>query len=145
MTDEKGCNPDEVVSLGTVAAQNIAARLGIENPKEIDDIRIAISDEMNTMGSHFTLAFADIQAQYEHNVLEAKKSYEAAVTRCAANVDEAYTNADARVDQYREAFNNAITEIESTFSFFEANAGKIIVVLAAVFALGATVGHFVKL
>lgn len=138
MTDEKGCNPDEVVSLGTVAAQNIAARLGIENPKEIDDIRIAISDEMNTMGSHFTLAFADIQAQYEHNVLEAKKSYEAAITRCAAD-------ADARVDKYRGAFNNAIAEIESTFSFFEANAGKIIVVLAAVFALGATVGHFVKL
>lgn len=68
----------QVVELGTVAAANVAKAINA-HPDAIPSIKKAIADEINAMSSHFTLAFADIQTQYEAAVYQAKLEYQKAI------------------------------------------------------------------
>lgn len=67
MTQSTQADPTQLVDIGTVAAMNLAIALKLE-PSTVPAIRQAIRDEINAMSSHFTLAFADIQANYEHEL-----------------------------------------------------------------------------
>lgn len=71
-------NPVDVVDIGTVAAANIAKAINA-HPDTIPSIKKAIADEINAMSSHFTLAFADIQTQYDAAVYQAKLEYQKAI------------------------------------------------------------------
>ena len=72
--------PGQLVKIGTVAAANIAKALKL--PEEaVQVVERAISDEINAMSSHFTLAVADVQTQYEAEVLRVKSAF----TYVAAN------------------------------------------------------------
>lgn len=68
----------DVVDIGTVSAANIAKAINA-HPDTIPWIKKAIADEINAMSSHFTLAFADIQTQYEAAVYQAKLEYQKAI------------------------------------------------------------------
>lgn len=58
----------ELVSIGDIAAQNIARALDTTDEKAIEAIRQAISDEINAMSSHFAFAFSDMQADAEKQI-----------------------------------------------------------------------------
>jgi hypothetical protein len=64
----------EIVDIGSVAAANIAARLKLDE-KRVPEIKRAIADEINAMSSHFSLAFADVQTQYEAEVAKVKSAW----------------------------------------------------------------------
>lgn len=103
----------QIVKLGTIAAQNIALVLNLDEA-HVDTIERAIGDEINAMSAHFTLAFADIQTSYDLEVAKIKSASELAVK-----------------------------EIKSTFSFIEANKWAVIGVTVAALLLGVLVGVFV--
>lgn len=98
MTDTNG----ELMDIGTVAAHNIVAAVGL-GEEHVQTVRNAIRDEINAMGSHFSIAMRDVQDDYE---VQLKK-------------------------------------IKSDFVWLQANKAKVAGVIAAVFAVGAVVGHFV--
>jgi hypothetical protein len=64
----------QIVKLGTVAAGNIAMALNLGR-EHVSTIERAISDEINAMSSHFTLAFADIRDQYEVELAKVKSAF----------------------------------------------------------------------
>ena len=88
MTDTKQAaapaEASQLMDIGTVAAHNIAASLG-QGEDKVVLIRDAIRDEISAMSSHFSLAIADVQTQYEAEVLKAKKDYAAAVAAVKAD------------------------------------------------------------
>ena len=66
--------PGQLMSIGYVAAMNIAQSLG--RPELAAEFEAAIKDEINAMSSHFTLAFADIQTTNEIALAKLKDEYE---------------------------------------------------------------------
>lgn len=74
MVDAAQANPQGLMSIGTVAAHNIAAAVGLD-ASHVGTIEQAIKDEINAMSSHFTLAVADVQTQYEVEVTKIKSVY----------------------------------------------------------------------
>ena len=66
--------PGQLVEIGTVAAANIVKRLGLAETA-VDTVKKAIQQEINSMSSHFTLAVADVQTQYEAEVLKIKSTF----------------------------------------------------------------------
>lgn len=70
MSAEQG----QLVKIGTVAAQNICIALELDRA-QAPAIERAIADEINAMSAHFTLAFADIQTQYEAETLKLKSTH----------------------------------------------------------------------
>lgn len=74
MTEQAQANPSGLMSIGTVASHNIAAVLSL--PQEsVPQIEQAIKDEIGAMSSHFTLAVADVQTQYEVEVAKIKSDF----------------------------------------------------------------------
>lgn len=69
----------EIVDLGTVAAQNLALALNL-GEEHVSTLKRAIRDEINALASHFSLAYADVQTQYEAE-LEKIRAATAGVTR----------------------------------------------------------------
>jgi hypothetical protein len=74
--------PGQLVDIGTVAAANIVKRLELATGKSeaeaaivTNTVKRAIADEINAMSSHFTLAVADVQTQYEAEVLKIKSAF----------------------------------------------------------------------
>jgi len=64
----------QLMPIGAVAASNIATAL--ELPAEhVPKIEQAIKDEIGAMSAHFTMAFADIQDQYEIELAKVKSTY----------------------------------------------------------------------
>jgi len=66
--------PGQLIDIGTVAAQNIAKRLSLP-AEQVGTIKTAIVDEINAMSSHFTLAVADVQNQFEIEVNRIKSEW----------------------------------------------------------------------
>lgn len=86
----------QIVKLGTVAAQNLALVLNL-GEEHVAAIERAIADEINAVSAHFTLAFADVQTQYQAEVLKLKNAgsgaVEGACVRCdriRARIDELF-------------------------------------------------------
>lgn len=121
--DEKGVlqtGTGVLMTLGTVAAKNIAATLNA--PEAWPEIETAIKDEIDMLSGHFTMAFADVSTA--HEVAEAKLK---------ADFDAALADAIAR-------FNAKVTEIKSTYNWTRAH-----IVAIAVFAFGCgTLGAVVE-
>lgn len=67
-------NPNGLMPIGAVAAHNIAQSLNL-GVDAVGPIETAIRDEINAMSSHFTLAVADVQTQYEVEVAKIKSTY----------------------------------------------------------------------
>lgn len=61
---------EDIHPIGRIAAANIAASTGLD-AKLVEQ---AIADEIQLMSSHFTMAFADIQTNYEAELLKLKRS-----------------------------------------------------------------------
>ncbi len=81
-----GAQATQLIEIGEVAARNIVARLKLDAGKSeteaqtvVASVKKAISDEINTMSSHFTLAIADVQTQYEAEIAKVKSEYQTAV------------------------------------------------------------------
>ena len=76
MTDAEQVASGELVGLHDVAARNIAAalRLPAENARAIGQ---AIEDEIEILGSHFALTFADAHASFEDAKAQLAKNYAA--------------------------------------------------------------------
>lgn len=75
-----------IVPIGHLAANNIHQALkarGID--AGVEAIEAAIKDEIQMMSSHFTMAFAEIEAQAQHDLLAVKHSYAGLVARAWAN------------------------------------------------------------
>lgn len=100
----------QIVKLGTLAAQNIALALNIDEV-HVPVIEKSINDEINAMSSHFTLAFADVRDQYE-----------VAVARLEAT------------------FVDDVTAIKSSFNWFRENRGMAIAVGVLLLAIGVAIG-----
>jgi hypothetical protein len=62
------------MSIGAVAARNIAGALSL-GESQVGVIEQAIKDEIQAMSSHFTLAIADVQTQYEVEVAKVKADF----------------------------------------------------------------------
>jgi hypothetical protein len=105
--------PGQLVKIGTVAAANIVKRLGLAETA-VDTVEKAIADEINSMSSHFTLAVADVQTQYEADTAKLKADYE-----------------------------KAVVEVKSVFTYVKANKVKVASVLGAVAAVAGVLGHLV--
>lgn len=84
MTDAPQANPMGLMSIGAVAARNIALTLNLAE-EHVGSIEKAIKDEISAMSSHFTLTFADIQTQYEIelNTYREKAAAENAILKAA--------------------------------------------------------------
>lgn len=67
------------MTIGAVAAHNLAAILNLD-VSHVGTIEQAIKDEIGAMSTHFTLAMADVQTQYEAETLKLKRDYEIAVS-----------------------------------------------------------------
>ena len=74
MTEQAAAAPGQLVKIGTVAAANIVKRLGMAETA-VDTVEKAIADEINAMSAHFSLAIADVQTQYEAEVLKIKSAF----------------------------------------------------------------------
>lgn len=105
-----------LMTLGTVAAKNIAAHLG--TPEAWPEIETAIKDEIDMLSSHFTLAFADVSTA--HEVAEAKLK---------ADFDAALADAIAR-------FHAKVSDIKSTFRYVRANIVFVALYSAGLVTLG---------
>lgn len=75
MVEQAQANPQGLMPIGAVAAHNIAAMLNLST-EHVGTIETAIRDEINAMSSHFTLAMADVQTQYEVETATLKTKYE---------------------------------------------------------------------
>lgn len=74
-----------IAPLGHIAALNIQGALkasGVEADAGV--IEQHIRDEIQALGSHFTLAVADVQTQAEHDLLTVKRSIAGRVAAIAA-------------------------------------------------------------
>jgi hypothetical protein len=78
MSDSPKALAGDLADIGTVAAANVVKALQLDE-HHIPLVKHAIRDEINAMSSHFTLAFADIQTQYEAAVYQAKLEYQKAI------------------------------------------------------------------
>ena len=123
-------HPGQLMRIGYVAAMNISQSLG--KPELAGEIEQAIKDEINAMSSHFTLAFADIQADNERNLGKLKADHDAFVAEVKAR--EAAAVAE---------FKAAVGEIKSTFRYVSENRLTVGAVLVATLALGVILGRFV--
>lgn len=74
MAEVAQAQPEGLMSIGSVAAHNIAAFLNLD-AKHVGAIEQAIKDEIGAMSSHFTLAIADVQTQYEVEVAKIKSDF----------------------------------------------------------------------
>lgn len=54
----------EVVTIGTVAARNLARALQLPD-SAVPEIELAIADEIQALSSHFALTLADVRTQYD--------------------------------------------------------------------------------
>lgn len=63
-----------LMSIGSVAAHNLAATLNLP-ASSVGTIEQAIKDEIGAMSSHFTLAVADVQTQYDIEVAKIKSDF----------------------------------------------------------------------
>lgn len=113
MSDSPQADASQVVELGTVAAANIAKAIDA-HPDTIPVIKRAITDEINAMSSHFTLAFADIQTQYEAAVYQAKLEYQ-----------------------------KEVTQIKSVYNFARSNVAVLIGSAVVLLGIGVLIGHYV--
>lgn len=82
MAEVAQANPNGLMSIGAVAAHNIAAVLNLST-EHVGTIEQAIKDEIGAMSSHFTLAVADVQTQYEVEVAKVKSDFRWAATNKA--------------------------------------------------------------
>lgn len=96
MTDAPQANPQGLVPLGAIAARNIALTLNLAE-EHVATIEKAIRDEIGMMSSHFTMAFADIQTQYEIELAKLRKDG----TEVAASLKAEY---DKQVAELRSTF-----------------------------------------
>lgn len=103
----------QIVKLGTVAAQNIALTLNLAET-HVSTIESAISDEINAMSAHFTLAFADVQTAFEVEKAKLKTQFE-----------------------------KEVTEIKSGFKFIRENNRLILAYTALIAVIGFAVGVLV--
>lgn len=117
-------NPHGLMTIGAVAAHNIVALLNLD-PKHVGTVEQAIKDEINALSSHFTLAVADVATQHEVAEAAAKKDMEDFVAATKAREVAAVA-----------AFNAKVGEIKSTYSFLDANKGKIVGVVFAAYIAG---------
>lgn len=100
-----GVDVQTIHPIGHLAAQNIAAQLGLSS--QVDCIEKAIADEIQLMSSHFTMSFAEIETNYAAETLKLKNSIAGRIVEISAS------------------------------------KRKIAAVAAALFLVGAVVGHFV--
>lgn len=117
MADVPQANPNGLMTIGAVAAHNIAALLNLD-VSHVGTIEQAIKDEINAMSSHFTLAIADVNTQYEASIAQAK----------------------IRETEAIAAFNAKVAEIKSTFTFVKANKPGIVAAAGILLCVGAVVG-----
>lgn len=120
MTEVAQANPEGLMSIGSVAAHNIAAFLNLP-AEHVGTIEQAIKDEISAMSSHFTLAIADVQTQYEAETLKLKQE-----------------TAKARYE-----FELAVEKIKSDFVWIEENALKVGLWAAGIAVFAALFGKFV--
>lgn len=113
MAEVAQANPEGLMPIGSVAAHNIAAFLNLD-AKHVGTIEQAIKDEIGAMSSHFTLAIADVQTQYEVETAKLKKDY-----------------------------SEAVAYIKSDFVWIEENAWKVGVAIVGVFTFATLFGKFV--
>jgi phage-related protein len=106
---EKG----QLMDIGTVAAHNIAAAVGL-GEEHVATIRNAIRDEISAMGSHFSLAMADVQTHFE-----------------------------VEVNTLKTKFAQDVAAIKNDFVWVKANKAKIAVVVSAALVVGGLLGRFV--
>jgi hypothetical protein len=121
MSDVPQANPNGLMSIGAVAAHNIAALLNLD-VSHVGTIEQAIKDEIGAMSSHFTLAIADVQTQYESENLKLKTEFDAALAKGI------------------EDFNGRVAEVKSTYKWVDENKSTIVVALSVAFGIGALVG-----
>jgi len=105
-------NPHGLMPIGAVASHNIAAAIG--QPEHAGTIETAIRDEINAMSSHFTLALADIQTQFE-----------------------------VEQNKLKDAYDGQVAAIRADFSWVKAHSHFVGAVLILTFIVGFAVGHFV--
>ncbi len=74
MADGEGAANGQLMDIGTVASLNIVRALGL-NESDAKTIRDAIRDEISAMSSHFTLAVAEQQMQFEIETMQLKSGY----------------------------------------------------------------------
>lgn len=73
MVETAQADPNALISIGTVAAMNIASAIG--QPLQVALIEKSIKDEITAMSSHFTMAMADVQTAYEIEVAKIKSTF----------------------------------------------------------------------
>jgi hypothetical protein len=118
MTDTQApAEKGELIDIGTVAAHNIVNVLGLAEA-DVTKVRDAIRDEISQMGSHFSLAMADVQTQME---LEAKK------------LESRYT-----ID-----LSNAKADLLADYSFVKSHWLLVSGAAVLLLAVGAFIGHLV--
>jgi hypothetical protein len=120
MAEQAQANPQGLMPIGVVASHNIAAVLGLD-PKTVPQIETAIKDEINAMSTHFTLAIADVNTQYESELAKAK----------------------VREGEAIAAFKAEVAKIKSDFVWIDANKSKVVVAASVLFSLGALIGSLI--
>lgn len=74
MADAPQAQAGGLMKIGTIAAHNIVAAAALP-ADQVSMVEGAIKDEINAMSSHFTLAMADIQTQYEVELAKIKSDF----------------------------------------------------------------------
>jgi alpha-D-ribose 1-methylphosphonate 5-phosphate C-P lyase len=74
MTETTPAPQGQLMHIGQVASLNIARALSLGEDKA-KVIEQAIKDEINAMSSHFTLAVADVQTQYEVELTKIRSTF----------------------------------------------------------------------
>lgn len=137
MTDEaaSGAQPGQLMSIGAVAAQNIAQALGYDEAAAAK-IETAIKEEIDAMATHFTLAFAEIGTQHEVAQIALKKDYDKALDEAIAKFQEKAGAIRREVDAVKTRYENAI----STHNYVRSNWGRLVIIAAGIFSLGGIFG-----
>lgn len=118
----------ELMDIGTVAAHNIAASIGVGEDK-VYVIRDAIRNEIQVMGSHFTSAVADVQDHYAAEIAKGKAEVEQTKTALVAQ---------AQIDV--AAFK---AKLAADFSFLGAHKVSVAGIAGGLLVVGVLIGHFV--
>lgn len=126
-----GAQPGMLMSIGAVAAHNLAQTLGLDE-KAVPAIETAIKTEIDAMSQHFTLAYAEIQAQHEAAELTAKMDYGQAL----ADATDAYKAGAAKLQAQ-------VDHICSTYNYVEKNLPRVIAVIIGTLTLGMILGHLI--
>ncbi len=74
MSEKNALPQGQLMDIGTVAAHNIVQTLGLPSTA-VETVRDAIRDEIKMMSSHFTLAVAETQFEFEKQVAHLKSAY----------------------------------------------------------------------